>query len=262
MHTWTLPRAAAAPALTPLQHCLGEVVAALGRSDFAAETLRGLNRALAVGSMAVYQRYADRPPALHLSAGQGGAAETPRQCFSVYCETGLYRRDVSFDAVAVHAGQPLLLRMHADEAPNAEHRQAIYLRHGMVERLSVATRQDDGSVLAFNVYRHRHQGRFGEAELANFAELAPTLLAAVRRHLQLGGPAAAGVREVLRQRGPGLTERELDVLERLLKGWSYDGIAADLGLSLATVKTYRARAFERLNVHFKSELFAAFLPKT
>jgi DNA-binding CsgD family transcriptional regulator len=38
-----------------------------------------------------------------------------------------------------------------------------------------------------------------------------------------------------------------------------DGIAADLGLSLATVKTYRTRAFERLNIRFKSELFAAFI---
>ncbi|BDI04127.1 LuxR C-terminal-related transcriptional regulator [Sphaerotilus microaerophilus] len=38
-------------------------------------------------------------------------------------------------------------------------------------------------------------------------------------------------------------------------------LADDLGLSQATVKTYRARAFERLGMHFKSGLFAAFLPR-
>ena len=58
---------------------------------------------------------------------------------------------------------------------------------------------------------------------------------------------------------PALNGHELDVCERLLRGWTYDGIAADLGLGLATVKTYRARAFDRLGLHFKSELFAAFL---
>jgi DNA-binding NarL/FixJ family response regulator len=46
------------------------------------------------------------------------------------------------------------------------------------------------------------------------------------------------------------------VLQRLLDGLTYDGIAADLGLSVASVKTYRARAFERLGIHFRSQLFA------
>ena len=111
-----------------------------------------------------------------------------------------------------------------------------------------------------NLYHHEHQGRFSEGEVANFAELAPSLLAGVSRHLELRAAAPASPREALRARCSALTERELDELERLLKGLSYDGIAADLVLSVATVKTYRARAFERLDIHFKSELFAAFLP--
>ena len=55
-----------------------------------------------------------------------------------------------------------------------------------------------------------------------------------------------------------MTERELDVCERLLRGFSHDGVAADLGLSVATVKTYRTRAFARLGLHFRSQLFARF----
>jgi DNA-binding NarL/FixJ family response regulator len=35
-----------------------------------------------------------------------------------------------------------------------------------------------------------------------------------------------------------------------------EGIANDLDLSVTTVKTYRNRAFGRLGIHFKSELFA------
>ena len=36
------------------------------------------------------------------------------------------------------------------------------------------------------------------------------------------------------------------------------GIAADLGIKESTVKTYRNRAFDRLGIHFRSQLFALF----
>jgi DNA-binding NarL/FixJ family response regulator len=69
---------------------------------------------------------------------------------------------------------------------------------------------------------------------------------------------ATAARKRLLAACPALTPRELDVCERLLLGWSHDGVAADLGLSTATVKTYRTRAFGRLGLHFRSELFARF----
>lgn len=245
---------------SPLQRSLGGLIAGIGRPGFAARALQDLNQALSVGSWAVYQRFADRAPRLHLSASHG-IADTTQACFAAYRDAGLYRRDGSLGAVPAQPGSAVLLRMHEADAPNADHRDAIYRRHGLVERLSVATRCADGSVLAVNLYHHGHQGRFGDGELACFAELAPVLLASVNRHLELEATAApASPRDALRTQCPALTERELDVLERLLKGLSYDGIAADMGLSLATVKTYRARAFGRLGMHFKSELFAAFLP--
>lgn len=64
------------------------------------------------------------------------------------------------------------------------------------------------------------------------------------------------LRERLLRAHAGLTERELDVCARLLQGMTQKGIACDLGLSLPTVKTYRNRAFSRLGIHFRNELFA------
>ncbi len=244
----------------------GDVVGAIGEPDFAERALGALNTAqLRAASWSVYQVGPRQAPVLHLSASLG-VADTTRHCFAAY-RAGLYRHDRSFDAV--RPGHAAVLRMHADEAPNADHREAIYRRHGVLERLSVVSRParpaDDGEVFAVNLYHHEHQGRFSPGEIEGFAAVAPLLLACVQRHVRLcpALPAAdaPSPRAVLQARCPALTDRELDVCERLLRGWSYDGIAADLGLSLATVKTYRARAFERLGMHFKSELFAAFLPR-
>lgn len=244
---------------------LGAVIDAIGAPGFADAALRGLNAGgLHAASWSVYQVWRERAPVLHLSASVG-VADATRECFRAYHD-GLYRRDRSFDAVA--PGHAAVLRMHADEAPNTAHREAIYRRHQVLERLSAVRRAPDGTLFAVNLYHHDHQGRFGEGELAGFAALAPLLLTAVQRHLALAASgaladlalAATSPREQLRARCPALTARELDVCERLLRGWSYDGIAADMGLSVATVKTYRARAFARLGLHFKSELFAAFVP--
>ncbi|WP_457426363.1 helix-turn-helix transcriptional regulator [Roseateles sp. P5_E7] len=261
MKLWSLPSPANATRATMVS-ALASVVGDIGELGFATSALCGLNAGqLHAASWAVYELRPDATPVLHLSASVG-VADTTRQCFAAYLD-GLYRGDRSFDGVA--PGHAAVLRMHADEAPTRDHREAIYRRHGVLERLSVVQRAPDRSLLAVNLYHHQHQGPFGDGEVAGFAEAAPVLLAAVQRHLRLtaaAGPAVtADARQVLSLRCPALTERELDVCERLLRGWSYDGIAAELGLSLATVKTYRARAFARLGMHFKSELFAAFLPR-
>jgi len=234
---------------------LGRVVASVGRPVFASEALAALNHVLQVGSWSVYQLWGDRPPCMHLSASHG-VADTTADCFRVYRDDGLYRRDRSFDLVRQQrAGDAVLLRMHADEAPSAAHRDAIYVRHAMVERLSLAWTLADRSLLAVNLYHHVHQGRFGDAEVESFADAAAVLQAAVSRQIDWQG-SRADPRTLLRQRCPALTERELDVLERLLQAMTYDGIAADMGLAVGTVKTYRARAFERLGIHFKNQLFA------
>ena len=56
-----------------------------------------------------------------------------------------------------------------------------------------------------------------------------------------------------------VTDRGLEVCAHLLTEMTQDCIAIDLGLSLATVKTYRNRTFDRLGIYFKSQLFSLFL---
>jgi len=240
---------------------LGPMVLAVGRPAFAADALAALNRVVQAGSWSVYQVWADRPPVMHLSASHG-VADTTGACFAAYRDGGLYRADRSFDLVRQQReGDAVLLRLHADEIGNPGHRDAIYVRHAMVERLSLAWTLPDRSLFALNLYHHVHQGRFGASEVERFADAAPLLQAAVARHVELGAGSEAGdSRSRLQRRCPALTERELDVLDRLLRGMTYDGIAADMGLAVGTVKTYRARAFVRLGIHFKNQLFAFVRP--
>jgi len=52
----------------------------------------------------------------------------------------------------------------------------------------------------------------------------------------------------------GLSERERDVLVRIAWGFSNKEIAAELGLSVKTVETYKARIGEKLNLHSRTEI--------
>ncbi|MCL4680097.1 MAG: helix-turn-helix transcriptional regulator [Rhodocyclaceae bacterium] len=60
----------------------------------------------------------------------------------------------------------------------------------------------------------------------------------------------------------GLSRRELAVAARVLAGMTSEGIAADLGIGLQSVLTYRKRAYAKLGVCGQRELFAlALLPQ-
>jgi DNA-binding NarL/FixJ family response regulator len=133
----------------------------------------------------------------------------------------------------------------------------------MVDRMSVLSCDAHGGLLAVNLYRHEHQGCYSNADCRAFQQIAGPVLAAVRRHVKLTAAPSPAVQEGrfeswLLRHCPALPAREKEVCVRLLLGMSYDGIASDLGLSVSTVKTYRMRAFERMGIHFRSELFSLY----
>jgi len=58
-----------------------------------------------------------------------------------------------------------------------------------------------------------------------------------------------------------LSARELEVLQALSKGHTYKQIAAELGISLGTVRTYIQRIYEKLHVHSHAEAVMKFAGK-
>jgi DNA-binding CsgD family transcriptional regulator len=261
----------AANAATPgeLLHVLTQAVPRLGESQFEQTLLDSLFPLLPAASCSVYRTGPLCPPVIYMSASHG-VPDTTRDCWRAYL-SGPYVGDNTLCQPAATPGH-VVSHITAQEVP-PEHRAKVYEAHGMAERVSVVEPQANGALFAINFYRHQHQRPFSDAQIADFTQLAPALLALAHKHLLLRQPQvpdlasaapardagfAAQVQQVQRLH-PGLTLRECEVCAGILQGLTLDGIACQLGLGLPTVKTYRQRAFARLGIHFRNQLFARVL---
>jgi len=248
---------------TPARDVSAALVGCIARPDFATRALAEVNRALPVAWWTIYRLHHtrdDQPPQLFAQASHA-VPDIALDCWRIY-RGGLYRDDTHFADACGRAGQgdthTVMTHCLADDFGRA-HREQIYAAHSLSERLSVVAAErgdaDNGALLAVNLYRHRAQPRFAPRELDTVLDFAGTLLAVVQRHIELGSVHLTPAQR-LQQLCPQLTQRELAVCERLLRGLTFEGIGADLGVSAATAKTYRNRAFERLGIHHRNELFA------
>lgn len=249
-------------------HLIAGVVAEIGEPCFGDSVVASLREVADIDFWSVYRVVRGMRPIMY-SSGSHGRRDISGDCFERY-RSGLYEQDQTFDPateLARKCGAALSL-INEGEVPSP-HREEIYRRHGIGERLSIVVPEGDQGLLAVNLYKYRRCGAFRSEDIEAIRCVGEGLLACVRKHVALQDrmlrPALPGASvtalqpdhaERLRQRCPQITRREMDVCLRLLKGWTYDGIAADLGLSITSVKTYRNRAFDRLGIHYRNELFA------
>lgn len=264
MQAWSLNEAAGADASLPARpadELMSRLIDALGEPDFGYSLIQRLNELAPVDFFSVYQLDTCATPRMFLSSSRE-ARDVSDDCFRSY-QRRLHAQDHTFDGAKelLRRGDVAMAYAHQSHfAP--PHRAAIYSRHGIQDRLSVVCRADGGMLLATNFYRFERQPMFGAHDVDAVQSVAQSVAACVTKHISLAqrcqAAPALDVGALTRQLAalcPRLTARELEVCAGLLRGLTYDGIAADMGLSVATVKTYRARAYDKLGINFRSQLF-------
>lgn len=232
------------------------LIGLMGQREFETSLLHHVNPLVPAASYSIYQTGRGCDPTRFMSASLD-IPDTTRECWNAYL-SGPYLSDRTLVQEAT-TDSMVLCHITAPEVPS-QHRARVYEAHGMAERVSIVQRQN-AAIFAINFYRHEHQRPFSDGQLSDFESLAPALLSLAQKQIELTRPRLARRTTQewatqLQQLEPALTPRELDVCARLLIGMTHEGIALDLGLGLPTVKTYRNRAFARLGIHFKTELFA------
>jgi len=162
--------------------------------------------------------------------------------------------------------QPLILLhlLNCEDIRDEEWRQTNYERMSIRCRLTLSASHPAVGGLALALFRHASLSEFSEEELNWISGVAPLLMRLALRHqgMHLGKslqPKLIALEARLGQVRKQLTPREVQVCARILQGSSFEEIGKSIGIKPASVKTYRDRAFEKLAISSRFELFALLL---
>jgi len=164
-----------------------------------------------------------------------------------YVRDGYHRVDPTMRAACTARTRLLLGCINHHELP--DHRWVSdYGAVGLDERLSLLVALDDGWAV-LNAYRPVHCGVPLERAYDTLGMQGWLIGSALRRHLALVTPARLAPHPFDK-----LSARERQVIEGILAGLSAKECAQRLGLSPASIATYRQRAFEKLGIHRQVQL--------
>ncbi len=136
-------------------------------------------------------------------------------------------------------------------------RNDLYRHQQMRSKTAIVVRRPEDAI-TIGIFRGEEKGALTDAQWGFIHRSAGVIAAAVERHATLTArPADIEWREKLAaiETAKKLSAREIDVCARILDGHFTESIAINMGVSAHSVVTYRRRAFAKLGVGTRSELF-------
>lgn len=185
--------------------------------------------------------------------------------------TGKYARkcDVFYDKTLLQLAKGILqpgglFRFQPDPLTQPDHAR-IFEESSILEKI-YDLRIRRGKIYQLNMYRAIGLGPFSDTELCNVETVIPLIMNLLMVHFQICGTdewQKHNKRRLitsLRDKGvpsfESLTKQETRVCDLIIYGLTTDGIAAQMNIGVSSVKTYRNRAYRKLAIASKSEMFA------
>ncbi len=162
-----------------------------------------------------------------------------------------YLQDPNFRLLkTIASGEVEVVRFNSvSDSMGLHYRQAFFETPGFTDKIAIIRGTEQGNYY-INLY-HRAPGfdeRFDDPAFNRRVCALISIL--VSKHFELN--------DHLRQEGPlaFLSEREREVCRAVLRGKKNEAIAAELKVAVSSVITYRKRAYEKLGISSRAQLFA------
>jgi DNA-binding CsgD family transcriptional regulator len=191
---------------------------------------------------------------------------TARDRVESYVKLGLWKNDPAMTEAqrCVDGVSPTIIHVDFSDQGYTDLRPRVYPH--VRDRILLCGRSAGGA-FGLSVLRADPHSPFGDEGIRRLGESADLLVALLGKHAQLcqGQPDVAHALtdlpdiEACIVARSALPRREAEVCARILYGLSSVGIALDLTVSEETVKTYRKRAYQRLNIGSERELLTWYL---
>jgi DNA-binding CsgD family transcriptional regulator len=237
---------------------LAETIEASGQDRFAGAFLDSL-RALSGGSLCSAFKV-DIDGSLGYVFAAGNHTDIPNFAETAsrdYAKRYWLRDRVARQVVARQAsGTIQIVRQSSSAIKDAEYRQICYERARVLERVTLFSAR--GPRVFASIYKTCDQGAFSPDQLDRIELVSPMLIAALIKHIGLMKAAASKhslveIASVL-EGAYSLSKREAEVAAGLMLRMTQNEISLRLGISLATVITYRQRAYAKLGSSNRRDL--------
>lgn len=220
------------------------LIDAAGRPEFATRLLRAARCVGDIEEVFASLIPPSGPPIALCTSGSGCDSGT---CARNYAR-GYYRHDPMVAAFAQASRRSgFAHQVRAEDIGLREYRVQCFERPRYSDKLSFGWKGDSHAVV-LSFYRRDATDDAALSKLGGLAELGLAALVRNLRHIEdvATVPLVTRLEAQLRYRFPMLTERELQVCAQTLAGLSADEAGLALGITRASVLTYRRRAYARL----------------
>lgn len=238
---------------------LADLVAAIGSGAFPARFLAAMRVLAGVELCSVFRRDREGVRLIFAEGERSPLPDFPLKASRDYAR-GYWRSDAQLTRLARSRGRvPVIVRRRAAEIADPDYRAACYDRAGVIERLSILWPGQPGFIA--NGYRTVASAPFSTSDVTRLERYAGLLIATLKQHLRADASAGhllneGALVETLLALECGLSTREAEVAAAMILGETQERIAQARQLSLATIITYRRRAYGKLGVGSRHELVA------
>lgn len=249
---------------------LAALLVAAGTADFGPALLAWLQRSLPVSRLAAFEMGVTGAAAWSLTAAADMAqAQELDAVMADYLAMGVPCDPFVRQALGSPSAQGLTL-IRPERIRDSFVRERFY-EVPRVGQEAICWQRSDQGLRALCLLRAQELGRFGRREAADLDGLAPLLLQLLEVHAsrvarsQVAALARTSAQreqtlvqlaQALVRREADLTRREAQVCAHLALGFAPSAIALILAISEHTVTTHRKRAYAKLRVSSRTELFA------
>jgi len=235
---------------------LSECIACTGTLEFTTHFFDMIGRAVSIEQCIIFTYRPDEN--MHCVMAESSASPQTAKVLANDYVSGQFKKDPNFALIkgALESDKGTINTLPAnDQGMPSDYLEHFFHEVHLVDKVSL-TAVSEHTCYYINLYRGENIGKFTDDDMVTLNFLAPVLSALVLKNFQPQShttqklPPAAST--ILAQ----LSERERQICELILQGYTLKVIATELGISETSAATYRKRAYQKLGIPSKGKLVA------
>lgn len=252
---------AASPVGGTLGRRFSGVIQGMGHSTFLANLFQFLNEICRTDHCVLFKLEQDKFDAI--DSGSLDGSQLANDNATRYLQQQYWQQDPAICQARqiMDQGRQSVIRLDINQLP-LDFRSQIYAQ---ARDRVVLCGEHHRLGYCLSMVRTGRSAAFSTEEMSRLAEVGETLISVIAKHAEIRFRrpvmALASLEEIetsIKLDGT-LSRREAEVCSRIIYGLSSMGISRDLGIGEETVKTYRTRAYQRLDIGSPRELLMWYL---